>query len=333
MWEEVEPARKKDAEEEMEKRVKVAQKVAFGKSSSSKNPPVSPPAVQSSPPSPKSPVPPQDRLEEELSSAQQKLPSDEEQQLLIQPEQPAPVLPKGTIIELPTKKEKPKASAEKKAFEVVEKPQKDIFSAQPPIPFILEQLEKPMPCPSSSSSDKPYEIMELESGDLEIHVISKTKANELSTAPTHSDVANEPHKLIETEMTTQEVVQEKQGELAKSPKKEFATKEVATPQDLIDQESIQEKAIELVKSPQKEMFKEQRLLENQTQQAAASIEETTQQPQEWTFGEELLDQGYKSCIDDEGPFQIKNLLYLLKSERFLLLDTGMVSFDKDYLHC
>ncbi|MCO5550928.1 hypothetical protein L7F22_004422 [Adiantum nelumboides] len=140
--------------------------------------------VRSSPPSPKSPVPPQDRLEEELPFAQEKLPSNEEQQLLIQPGQPAPILPKVTIIELPTKEDKPKASKEMKVSEVVEQPQKDIFQHNHPFPLYLH------------------------------------------SSPTHSDVANEPHKPIEMEMTTQEVVQEKQGELAKSPEIQLATKEV-----------------------------------------------------------------------------------------------------------
>ncbi|MCO5607810.1 hypothetical protein L7F22_062011 [Adiantum nelumboides] len=48
-------------------------------------------------------------------------------------------------------------------------PKKEVISLpQPPSP-ILEQLDEPMPSPSSSSSDKSFEIMEMDGGGLEIH--------------------------------------------------------------------------------------------------------------------------------------------------------------------
>ncbi|MCO5570643.1 hypothetical protein L7F22_024370 [Adiantum nelumboides] len=82
-------------------------------------------------------------------------------------------------------------------------------------------------------------------------------------------------------MTSQEIVHEKQDELAKSPEKELATKEKDT---------------ELVESPQKEMLKEHVELENQPQQEAAAMIDKPQQPQEWTFGGELLDQVWGSNL-------------------------------------
>ncbi|MCO5551406.1 hypothetical protein L7F22_004909 [Adiantum nelumboides] len=76
----------------------------------------------------------------------------------------------------------PNNNDKQKALEVVQEQQRDIFSSQPSVPFILEQLEVPISIPSSSSSDNSYEILELESGDLEIHVVSKSKEGEVSTA-------------------------------------------------------------------------------------------------------------------------------------------------------
>ncbi|MCO5603126.1 hypothetical protein L7F22_057273 [Adiantum nelumboides] len=159
----------------------------------------------------------------------------------------------------------------------------------------LKQLEVPLPSPSSSTFEKSYDITKLESGDLELHKLEKIKEapsqikqlhpEELKELPSMEvnkekegeDVETVPpiEILKDDDMTPKEIVQEKQGELAKSPKKELATKE---------------KKIEATKSPQKETTTEKKLLIEQSQQAAASIEELFQQPQEWTSDGELLDQ-------------------------------------------
>ncbi|MCO5568119.1 hypothetical protein L7F22_021815 [Adiantum nelumboides] len=70
MWEAAEAAKKKEAEEEVAKRVKAAHEAAFGSSSSSRSPLVSPLVDHSSPPSPKSPLPPQNEPKEESTTRQ-----------------------------------------------------------------------------------------------------------------------------------------------------------------------------------------------------------------------------------------------------------------------
>ncbi|MCO5560736.1 hypothetical protein L7F22_014356 [Adiantum nelumboides] len=185
--------------------------------------------------------------EEEIPSAQQELPS----------EQPALVLPKLTIIELPTQKEKPKAPT-KKTAEVVEQPSENILSAQPHIPFILEQLDESMPSPSSSSLDKSYEILELEGGSSQVHVLPKSKNDEFPASPTHTEIPSEPHMPIEKEI---EVMQEE---------------------------------IEVAECPPKDTKEGKEIHEEQLLAATVSTAEITQQSPEWNFGEELLDQDHKS---------------------------------------
>ncbi|MCO5599146.1 hypothetical protein L7F22_053246 [Adiantum nelumboides] len=213
---------------------------AFGKSSSLSSPPISPLAVQTSPPSPKSPIHPQEVQEEEFPSAQQELPS----------EQPALVLPKLTIIELPTRKEKPKAPTKKETAEVDEQQLENIFSAQPHVPFIIEQLDEPMRSSSSSSSDKSYEVLELEGGNIQVHVLPKSKDDELPASPTHTEVPSEPH-----------IPNEKEIEI-----------------------------IEVAECPPKDTKKGKEIHTKQLPPAAVSTVETTQQALEWTSREELLDQ-------------------------------------------
>ncbi|MCO5567771.1 hypothetical protein L7F22_021466 [Adiantum nelumboides] len=142
-----------------------------GSSSSTRSPPVSPLVDPSSPPSPKSPPPPRKETEQETTSAPQELPVEQETLPFInQPEKPTPLFPKITIIELPREKRKIKTPELKKTPEAMEQ---NIFSAQTSIPFVLEHLDEPMPSPRSSSSDKSYDIIELESGDLELHEVQK----------------------------------------------------------------------------------------------------------------------------------------------------------------
>ncbi|MCO5611291.1 hypothetical protein L7F22_065543 [Adiantum nelumboides] len=162
-----------------------------------------------------------------------------------------------TIIELPKEKKKTKAPEEKKkSSEVVGQ---NIFSTQPNIPFILEQLEVPMPSPSTSSSNKSYDIIELESGDLELHEVQKSQQ---VPSPT-------------TELPSMEVDKEKGelGELVKSP-----VKDVATTQET-----------EIEKSPPRDTLKGKEIEKEQPTPAAATTEVATQKPKEWTFGEELFD--------------------------------------------
>ncbi|MCO5586789.1 hypothetical protein L7F22_040731 [Adiantum nelumboides] len=211
MWEAAEVAKKKDAKEEVAKRVKETQEAAFGKLSSPSSPPVSPFAAQTSPPSPKSPIHPP---------------------------------------ELPTRKEKPKAPTKKETAEVDEQQSENIFLAQPHVPFILEQLDEPMPSPRSSPSDKSYEILEVESEDLQIHVLLKSKDDELPASSTHTEVPREPHMPKEKEIEVIEVV------------------------DCLPKDTKKGKEIHIEQLPP----------------AAVSTVETTQQPSEWTFDEELLDQ-------------------------------------------
>ncbi|MCO5566707.1 hypothetical protein L7F22_020385 [Adiantum nelumboides] len=182
-----------DIEEEVERRVQEAQKAAFGSSCSSRSPPVSPLVDQPSPSPPQIPSSPKDTQVEEPSSTQHQLPLVEKQQIITHPEQPEIVLPKISIIELPmTRLDK------KKAPKVVIAPQKDMFVSQPSEHFILEQLEVPILSPSSSSSDKSYEILKLETGDLEIHVVCDSKDDKVLTAQEQVEAAIEIQMPIET---------------------------------------------------------------------------------------------------------------------------------------
>ncbi|MCO5608103.1 hypothetical protein L7F22_062309 [Adiantum nelumboides] len=201
MWEEAETARKKEAEEEMEKRVKAAQEAAFGSSSSSGEPPVSPPKQQASPPSPISQRHQQEGQVEEIPSTLTQLTLEKELPFINQPKKPAPLFPRITIIELPKEKRK-----------------------------------VPMPNPGSSSSDKSYDIIKLESKDLELHEVQKPsqapspttelpqmeedKENKESEADT--TVQKEMVHRIETTVkeTAIEMTQELQSEPRKSPVKD-----------------------------------------------------------------------------------------------------------------
>ncbi|MCO5555927.1 hypothetical protein L7F22_009471 [Adiantum nelumboides] len=153
----------------------------------------------------------------------------------------------------------------------------------------LHEVEKPKRAPSPTF-EKSYDIIELESGYLELHEVEKPKRAPSPTTQPQPEVVTTPLELQsiefdkEKEMTIQEVVQEKQSKLAKSPEKELATKEVSTPLELLDQESMQEEEIELAKSPLKETTKEQVVLKEQPQQAATTVVELTKGPHEWTSG-------------------------------------------------
>ncbi|MCO5612346.1 hypothetical protein L7F22_066613 [Adiantum nelumboides] len=113
MWKEAEAARKKDAKEEVEKRVQQPLKATFGSSRSSKIPPVSPLAVVPSPFPSEGPSSPIETQIEDPSSSLKQISSIEPPQLIVNPEpqkstvqfeQPTVVLPKITIVELPKAK-------------------------------------------------------------------------------------------------------------------------------------------------------------------------------------------------------------------------------------
>ncbi|MCO5550669.1 hypothetical protein L7F22_004158 [Adiantum nelumboides] len=123
MWQEAEVANKQ--QEETKKRVQEALKVAFGSSSSSPSPPVSPPADEPSPSPPQSPTPPTETHVEEPSSSLKQISSVEVPQKIPSPEPQEAVLPKITMIELP------KARLKKQiAPEVVQVPQRDGCEAE-----------------------------------------------------------------------------------------------------------------------------------------------------------------------------------------------------------
>ncbi|MCO5574550.1 hypothetical protein L7F22_028338 [Adiantum nelumboides] len=176
MWKEAEEAKKQHVEEETERRVQEALKATFGSSKSSKSPLVSPPTDESSPSPPQSPSSPIDTPIEDLSSSPKQISSVEQPQKIPSPEPQQATLLKIDVTELPRAR-----PDQQRASEVVKAPQRDIFSSQPSVPFILEQLEVQIPNPSSSSFDKSYGILELESGDLEIHLVFKSKEDEVST--------------------------------------------------------------------------------------------------------------------------------------------------------
>ncbi|MCO5604116.1 hypothetical protein L7F22_058275 [Adiantum nelumboides] len=112
-------------------------------------------------------------------------------------------------------------------------------------------------------------------------------------------------------MTTQEVVQEKQGELAKSPEKELATKEISAPRELLIKESMQEEEIELVKSPQKETTKEQEDVLVQKKQKLPIVYATRTKEMNMTqFQWEELDELCRSTI----RLHLAELVYFLVLE-------------------
>ncbi|MCO5597094.1 hypothetical protein L7F22_051168 [Adiantum nelumboides] len=214
MWEAAEAARKKDAEED--------------------------------------PPPPQEKPEQEATLAQQELTIEKEQPFINQPEKPTPLFLKITIIELPKEKRKIKAPKQKKKSPEVVK--QNIFLTQPHIPFILEQLEVSMPSPSTSSFDKFYDIIELESGDLELHKVQKPQ-QALSPTPQLME--------IKTELPFMEVDKEKMELVAKTTEEVKAADTIAqdiavqiekeTDIDETIKETIQEPQGELVKSPVKDI--------------------------------------------------------------------------------
>ncbi|MCO5583014.1 hypothetical protein L7F22_036920 [Adiantum nelumboides] len=281
MWEETEAARKKEAEDEA-KRVKAAQEAAFGPSSSSKSQPVSPPADHSSPSPVRSPPPPPKKPEEETTSAPQDLILEKKLPFVNQPKTPTPLFSRITIIELPKEKKRAKAPEPKKNPEVVGQ---NIFSTQPNIFFILEQLEVPMPTPSSSSSDKSYDIIELESGNLELHEVQKPPQVPSPTTELPSTKVVKDNKESEADTTIQE---------------EIAQEVEATYKEIV-KETTQELQGELIKSPVKdvEAALEIEVEKVQPTSAAATTQVAAQQPKEYVFGEELLDEVYwlKKLID------------------------------------
>ncbi|MCO5585927.1 hypothetical protein L7F22_039861 [Adiantum nelumboides] len=236
MWEEAEVARQKEVEEEMARKVKAAQEAALGSSSSTRSPPVSPPVDPSSPPSPKSPPPPQKEPEQETTSAPQELPVEQEKLPFInQPEKPTPLFPKITIIELPREKRKIKAPKLKKTLEEVKQ---NIFSAQPSISFILEQLDEPMPSPRSSSSNKSYDIFELESGDLELHEVQKISQapSPIMEAEKVEEVAKMAPQVEEStamDMDVQETIQQTQESLQDLQQERDIDAEKSPPRDIL----------------------------------------------------------------------------------------------------
>ncbi|MCO5604311.1 hypothetical protein L7F22_058476 [Adiantum nelumboides] len=168
-------------------------------------------------------------------------PPQEEPSSPVKPLSPIPVpqeqevaLPKITVIELPRAtpmKELPKVTPEQqKVTEEVFKDKSDMFSPEPM--FILEQLDVPMPGPSSSSSKKSYEILELEIGNLEIRKVFKSREAD----QTLQEEVSKPHERAEKKIT-----------------KEIgnATVETSTPLEVPTQEMPTDKS-ELVQSPSRE---------------------------------------------------------------------------------
>ncbi|MCO5562502.1 hypothetical protein L7F22_016129 [Adiantum nelumboides] len=106
------------------------------------------------------------------------------------------------------------------------------------------------------------------------------------------ETATQAEGVTDVDITTQETTQEPQGELVKSPIKEIATLEENSPQEMPNPKNMQEipKEIEVAKSPSKNIKKGKEIRIEQPPPAATSIEEATQQPQEWTSDGELPDQ-------------------------------------------
>ncbi|MCO5600690.1 hypothetical protein L7F22_054805 [Adiantum nelumboides] len=158
---------------------------------------------------------------------------EEEQPFVIRPRETVAVLPKITIIELPKKKEKPKAPEEKKIPE-------DIAAPKSIAAYVLEQLDVPLSSPSSSTSKKSYDILELETCGLELHEVQKSRKTPSPTPqPTEIttklssmevdkqkgekvvEIANHIEEVTEIDMAVQEKAEETQGELVKSLVKEI----------------------------------------------------------------------------------------------------------------
>ncbi|MCO5574123.1 hypothetical protein L7F22_027902 [Adiantum nelumboides] len=146
-----------------------------------------------------------------------------------------------------------------------------------------------MPSPSTSSFDKSYDIIELESGDLELHEVQKPQQAlsptpqlmEITTELPSVEVDKEKMELVveiavqaeevkdfdtSIQETIKDTAQELQGKLVKSPVK--------------DVKATQE--IELEKSPPRDTLKGKEIEKEQPPPTAATIEVVAQQPQEWT---------------------------------------------------
>ncbi|MCO5576918.1 hypothetical protein L7F22_030739 [Adiantum nelumboides] len=231
--------------------------------------PVNPLEQHASPPSSQSQRHQQEGQVEEITSNLTQLTTEKKPPFINRPEKPTPLFPRITIIELPKEKRKVKAPKPKRTPEVVEQ---NIFSTQPNIPFILEQLEVPMPSPSSSYSDKSYDVIELESGNLELHEVQKQPQVPSPTTKLPSTKVDKENKESEADTTVQEKVaqeveaivkettEELQGELMKSPVK--------------DAEAVHDIEVEKVHPTS----------------AAATTLVAAQQPKEYVPGEELLDE-------------------------------------------
>ncbi|MCO5569353.1 hypothetical protein L7F22_023065 [Adiantum nelumboides] len=206
----------------MAQKVKAAQEAAFGSSN----------------PSPaRSPPQPQEQLEEMIPSTPQELTGEKELPFVNQPEKLTPLFPKITIIELPWEKRKIKAPEPKRTPEVIEQ---NIFLGQPDILFILEELEMPVPIPSISSSDKSYDIIELESGDLELHEVQKlsqvpspTMEADKETVEEVVEMATQVGEITAINMDVQETIKQTQGSLqAVQQEKEIEAKK-SPPRDTL----------------------------------------------------------------------------------------------------
>ncbi|MCO5570117.1 hypothetical protein L7F22_023833 [Adiantum nelumboides] len=155
----------------------------------------------------------------------------------------------------------------------------------------------PSPSTSSSDSDKSYDIIELESGNLELHKVQKpqqvpsptpmlveitTELPSMEVDKENIELAAEPAVQAEevrdfdttAPETIKETAQNLQGELVKSPVKDVA--------------ATQETEVE--KSPPRDTLKGKEVEKERPTLAAATTEAATQQPKEWTFGEELLEE-------------------------------------------
>ncbi|MCO5570999.1 hypothetical protein L7F22_024730 [Adiantum nelumboides] len=170
-----------------------------------------------------------------------------------------------------------------------------------------------MPSLSTSSSDKSYDIIELEGGDLELHEVQKPQQTpsptpqlmEITIELPSMEVDKEKMELVaeivvqakevkdrdtSVQENVKEMAQEPQGELVKSPVK--------------DVEATQE--IELEKSPPRDTLKEK----EQSPLAAASIEVAAQQPQAW----DILAGLYAGCNEAKIALLHKDLESTIMNE-------------------
>ncbi|MCO5572246.1 hypothetical protein L7F22_025999 [Adiantum nelumboides] len=149
-----------------------------------------------------------------------------------------------------------------------------------------------MPSPRTSSSDKSYDIIEVESGHLELHKVQKPQQVPSSTTKLLSvevdkeKIESEADTAVQAKVakeTIKETDQELQGELIKSHVKEVAAAQ----------------KIEVEKSPPKDTLKGKEREKEQPTPAATTIEVAAQQPKEWIFEEQ------STIIDESDSSQAK----------------------------